>query len=96
LRQAKAWRGQGYWTVKRKTASGRFRRALAAVTGWIRTHRHRPKAEQHIGLARRLRGHNNYYGLQGNSEALYRFLYDVRCAWRKWLDRRSHKSRMTW
>jgi hypothetical protein len=36
----------------------------------------------------------NYYGIAGNSEALCRFLYEVRRLWRKWLDRRSHKARM--
>jgi group II intron reverse transcriptase/maturase len=87
---------QGYWIVKRKTAASRFRRALVALTGWIRTHRHLPKAVQHAGLVRRLRGHNNYYGLMGNSKALHCLLFEVRCAWRKWLDRRSHSSHMTW
>jgi RNA-directed DNA polymerase len=87
---------QGYWTVKRKTASSRFRQAVTKVAGWIRSQRHQPVAEQHTGLVSRLRGHDNYYGLQGNSDALSRFHFAVRCLWRKWLDRRSNEAYMTW
>ena len=53
-------------------------------------------AWQHKQLVRKLRGHNNYYGIRGNSAALLRFRYEVSRLWRKWLDRRSHKARMTW
>jgi RNA-directed DNA polymerase len=87
---------KGYWVVRRKTASGRFCRALVKVAEWIRFHRHDSVAEQHTGLVRRLRGHDNYYGILGNSRALARFHYEVGRLWRKWLDRRSHKARMTW
>lgn len=45
---------------------------------------------------RKLRGHDNYYGIIGNFASLYRFRYEVRRLWRKWLDRRSDKARMTW
>jgi len=87
---------RGFWVVKRKTASSRFGRALKRASEWFRSVRHRPVAWQHQKLVQKLRGHINYYGIAGNSEALCRFLYEVRRLWRKWLDRRSHKARMGW
>ncbi len=87
---------RGSWVVKRKTASSRFSRALKRASEWFRKVRHQPVAWQHEQLVRKLRGHDNYYGIVGNSEALYRLRYEVSRLWRKWLDRRSHKARMTW
>jgi hypothetical protein len=46
--------------------------------------------------ARKLRGHNNYYGIPGNSNALSPFPLRSWPLWRKWLDRRSDKACMTW
>jgi group II intron reverse transcriptase/maturase len=87
---------RGFWVVKRKTAGSRFRRALKRASEWLRSVRHQPVAWQHERLVRKLRGHNNYYGIVGNSQALCRFRFEVLRLWRKWLDRRSHKARMTW
>jgi RNA-directed DNA polymerase len=44
-----------------------------------------------------LRGHYNYYGVRGNSRALYRFFdWTKQCAF-KWLNRRGGKRRsFTW
>jgi len=87
---------RGSWVVKQKTASSRFSRALKRASVWFQEVRHQPVAWQHEQLVRKLRGHDNYYGLPGNSAALYRLRYEVRRLWRKWLDRRSHKAAMTW
>lgn len=87
---------RGDWVVKRKTAGNRFGRAVKRVYEWCRTHRHAPVVWQHDQLERKLRGHDNYYGITGNWKALTRFRYEVRRAWRTWLNRRSAKARMTW
>jgi len=87
---------RGFWAVKRKTASSRFSRAQTRIADWIRRNRHRPVVWQHRDLARKLRGHDNYYGVPGNSDGLGRFHHEVRRLWRKWLNRRSAKARMTW
>jgi group II intron reverse transcriptase/maturase len=87
---------RGSWVVKQKTASSRFGRALKRTSEWFRKVLHQPVAWQHEQLVRKLRGHDNYYGITGNFAALYRFRYEVRRLWRKWLDRRSDKARMTW
>ncbi len=71
-------------------------RALTAIRHWCRLHRHDPVAEQHRALRRKLSGHDAYYGITGNAAALERFHYEVPRIWRKWLDRRSNRARMTW
>jgi group II intron reverse transcriptase/maturase len=86
----------GTWVVKRQTAGTRFGRALQRVTSWCRKHLHRPIAEQHRHLVQSLRGHYGYFGITGNANALARFLFEVRCAWRRWLDRRSGRGAMPW
>src|ERR1700677_1815586 len=48
---------QGAWVVKRKTASSRLKRALAALSEWCRKNLHAPIKEQHQKLVQKLRGH---------------------------------------
>ena len=43
-----------------------------------------------------IRGHCNYYGLTGNGKRLSQFRYEIACIWRRWLSRRSRKSRINW
>lgn len=87
---------KGNWVVKRKTASSRFRRALSAISEWCRRYRHRPVREQWAELCAKLRGHNAYYGIVGNTASLARFLYWVKRVWRRWLSRRSQRSYVRW
>jgi RNA-directed DNA polymerase len=87
---------KGYWIPKRKTAKKRFSRALRAVAEWCRANRHRPLAYQQKQLNAKLLGHDRYYGLTGNYDALDRFHYEVRRIWRKWLCRRSQRGYVRW
>jgi RNA-directed DNA polymerase len=84
------------WVVKRKTSRDRFTRALKRISQWCRRHLHLPIKEQHRLLVLKLRGHDQYYGISGNSPAVARLHHEVRAIWRKWLDRRSQRSKMTW
>ena len=86
----------GYWVVKLKTAKGRFSRALKRVADWCRSHRHLPVRQQWESLTKKLRGHYQYFGVIGNGAALRRFRYETYGVWRCWLNRRSHRARMTW
>ena len=52
---------RGFWVIKRKTAKGRFGRALKRIAEWCRKVRHLPIPEQHEGLRRKLQGHYGYY-----------------------------------
>lgn len=92
----RSWMKKGQWVIQRRTAKGRFKRALMAIGQWCRTNRHRPLAEQQQKLSQKLRGHYAYYGLTGNGKALSRFGSSVNRVWRKWLSRRRAGNVMTW
>lgn len=87
---------KGRWVLKRKTAKGRFSRALRALNRWMKRARHLLLAMQAEKLGQRLSGHFGYYGIRGNSDAINRFHYEARRLWRKWLGRRSQRGYMTW
>jgi RNA-directed DNA polymerase len=87
---------RGFWVVKQMTASKRLRRALCAVADWCRRNRHRSISDQHATLSRKVRGHCAYYGITGNSAALWRFRCGLLKLWRKWLMRRSASARRSW
>ena len=73
----------GTWTVKRKTASDRFRRSLKSIAEWCRDHRFLSISEQQAALTAKLRGHFAYYGITGNSRSLSSFRHHARRAWHK-------------
>jgi RNA-directed DNA polymerase len=87
---------KGTWVVKRTTAPQSFGRALKRVAEWCRLNRHLPVKAQHAALSRKLRGHYAYFGIIGNARAINRFCFEVKAAWRKWLNRRSQRARMYW
>ena len=86
----------GYWVVKQKTATDRFRRTLKRIAVWCRYHRHEPVREQWAALRRRLLGHFGYFGITGNFKALRNLRYRVIAVWRKWLSRRSQRAWISW
>jgi group II intron reverse transcriptase/maturase len=86
----------GKWVVKRRTARDRFRRALKRIADWCRQHRHDKVRQQWAMLKQKLRGHFGYFGIRHNFRALHRFRESVKHVWRKWLDRRSRRARMSW
>jgi hypothetical protein len=51
---------------------------------------------QQGSLGKKLRGHYEYYGITGNSDAIKRFFQEAVEVWRKWLNRRSQNAKMTW
>ena len=84
------------WVPAFKTRKARLRRAIQSVADWCRRHRHLPVKEQHAALTRKLVGHYNYFGVNGNIRSLNKLRWHARRAWRAWLDRRSQRARMTW
>jgi group II intron reverse transcriptase/maturase len=84
------------WRVAFRTRGARLGRAINAAAEWCRRHRHDPVEEQHQALTRKLVGHYNYFGVNGNIRELRNLLYAVTRAWRKWLNRRSQRARMNW
>jgi group II intron reverse transcriptase/maturase len=86
----------GKWQMGCRTRGARLRRAIKAVSEWCQGHRHDLVKAQHLALTRKLNGHYNYYGVNGNITALKLMLNAVERMWRKWLDRRSQRARMNW
>jgi group II intron reverse transcriptase/maturase len=87
---------KGKWVAKRSTAKDRYRRSLAQVSQWCRTHRHDDLGKQQEVLTRKLRGHYGYFGVAGNHRALVAYRREVVRTWFKWLNRRSQQGRMNW
>jgi group II intron reverse transcriptase/maturase len=86
----------GSYVLKRRTSKNRIRRSLRRLNEWCRLHRHYPRPWQHEQLSRKLRGHDNYYGITGNFVALVKFRRRLQWIWRQWLNRRSQRKGMTW
>ena len=87
---------KGVWVPGFKTRKAKLRSAIQRFTAWCRRHRHDPVKEQHAALCRRLQGHYNYYGVNGNLRRLLSVRYQTLRAWFKWLNRRSQKRSKTW
>jgi group II intron reverse transcriptase/maturase len=88
---------RGGWRLGMKTRKARLQRALRNLGDWCRSHRHRPLMEQHAALSRRLRGHYQYFGVNGNMRSLKQVLHRTEQVWLKCLQRRSQRGRrLTW
>jgi len=79
-----------------KTRRARLARAIQRVYAWCRENRHLPVRQQHAKLVRRVQGHINYFGVNGNIQSLERFVHQVKRGWYKWLNRRSQRARLNW
>ena len=83
--------------VTRRTARKKLQAACQRLKAWSKQPRHLPGRKFFQRLNARLRGHYNYYGVRGNTRALYRFFnwaMDCACTW---LTRRGGKRKsFTW
>ena len=86
----------GTWMPGLKTRTARLRRAITAVADWCRSHRHDSVKEQHAALTRRIEGHFNYFGVNGNLRSLALLVRQAELAWRKWLSRRGQRTPLSW
>ncbi len=82
---------KGKWVLKRKTMRARLSRTLRDISAWCRKHRHYKIADQHAALCRKLRGHDAYFGITGNSRMLSVLRHWALHIWKKWLGRRSNR-----
>ncbi len=82
--------------VKRRTSRTKLRKAMAALTAWIKKNRHKGLRPLMATLIRKLRGHYNYYGVTHNSESLWEYWAHVNRVVFKWLNRRSQRRSFTW
>ena len=92
------WRAtrKGNWVPAMKTRRASLRKTLLRVGEWCRRHRHLSRAEQHAALSRKLHGHYQYFGINGNSRCLDKVLHQVKRLWFKWLQRRGQRKPIRW
>ena len=86
----------GRWEMWCKTRGESLRRFNRAVAERCRRHRHHEVQAQHAALKRRLVGHFNYFGVNGNARSMMRVRHATIRVWFKWLRRRSQRTRLTW
>jgi group II intron reverse transcriptase/maturase len=86
----------GRWEMACKTRSARLRRATKAVWDWCRRYRHQSIEVQHAALKRRIQGHFNYFGVNGNGRSMAALIEAAERAWYTWLRKRSQRTRLTW
>lgn len=87
---------KGSWRVGMKTRKASLRRAITSLSEWCRRHRHLPRKEQHATLSSKLRGHFQYFGVNGNMRSIRRVYNEAKVVWRKWLKRRSQRNKLDW
>jgi RNA-directed DNA polymerase len=87
---------KGNWAAACRTRRARMARAIQRVNDWCRENRHQVVRQQHVQLVRRVQGHINYFGVNGNTHCLRRFVHQVKRSWYKWLNRRSQRARLSW
>jgi RNA-directed DNA polymerase len=86
----------GRWMPAFKTRKARLKRAIKAADEWCRRHRHKFVKDQHATLERKLVGHYNYFGVNGNLRSLAMLWHKLRRSWRAWLSRRSQRGHINW
>ncbi len=86
----------GWFWIRRKTDSKRMRVKLKQVKDQVKQRQHLPVPEQGQWLASVVRGHQNYYAVPGNSDAVNNFRNQVTRHWYKALRRRSQRTRLNW
>ena len=90
----RSWKGG--WALGFRTRKARQRRTIQAIDDWCRSHRYLPIKAQHATLERKLSGHYNYFAVSGNQQRVEALADRAKYIWRKWLRRRSQRTRMNW
>jgi retron-type reverse transcriptase len=96
LRLVMKWLNAGVLEAQRITDKKKMAARLKSVIAELMRRRHLPVPEQGRWLASVIRGHEAYYAVPGNAEAVAAFRYHVTRHWRFALSRRSQKGRVTW
>jgi RNA-directed DNA polymerase len=87
---------RGRFVLKRKSRGDRMRTKLKEIKEEMRRRRHQPVSEQGKWLQQVVAGFFEYHAVPTNSRALRRFRHHVTDLWRRSLQRRSQKDRITW
>ena len=83
----------GRFWLRRVTVKKRMRAKIKAVTAEMKRRRHPPIPEQGRWLASVVRGHQGYYAVPGNYEAVNAYRTQIARSWFQALRRRSQRAR---
>jgi RNA-directed DNA polymerase len=86
----------GQFWLRRVTIRKRMRGKLREVNDQLKRRRHQPVPVQGQWLRSVVQGHLDYYAVPGNTDAVAAFRYQVTRHWRRALQRRSQRTRITW
>jgi len=84
---------KGRFQLKRKTIGKRMRRKLLSLKIEMQKRRNWSIPEMGRWLTRVLIGHYRYYGVPGNYRSLHGFRQAVMMLWRRWIIRKSQRSK---
>ncbi|MCC5790976.1 MAG: group II intron reverse transcriptase/maturase [Opitutales bacterium] len=87
---------RGKKTVKRKTSKKKFRQSLVNLKQWLQKNRSRPLKQIAKDLRSKYRGYYNYYGVIGNSDAIWKYWHKSRKIIFRGLNRRSQRLSYNW
>ena len=87
---------QGGFKLLRQTQRTRMARSLKRVTAELKRRRHQPLGKQGSWLRSVLNGHNQYFAVPGNLQAITSYRNAVLRAWRSALRSRSQRDHKTW
>ena len=86
----------GKYRVHIQTSKLKLKLKRQAVKAWLREHMHAPLALTFQSLNRKLQGHVNYYGINGNSKMVANFFLYVKTAFIRVLRARGQKRPIKW
>jgi RNA-directed DNA polymerase len=87
---------RGAFQLQRKSRGDRMRAKLREIKEALRKRMHEPIPDQGRWLKQVVRGFFAYHAVPTNSRALVAFRHHVTNLWRRTLQRRSQKDRLTW
>ena len=87
---------QGKYRVGIRTSKKKLKAKRQAAKAWVRSRMVMPVSETMERVAAVIRGHCNYYGVNGNLRSLYKFYEYMRYITHKMLNRRSQRGRVTY
>ena len=87
---------KGDYRVGIRTSQKKLKSKRSAVKSWLKEHMHDKIESLMNTLNRKLQGHYQYYGVNGNYKALQGFEYYVKYTLYKTLRRRSQKDHTSW
>lgn len=86
----------GKYRVGVRSSAKKLKAKRQAVKAWLKENMHKPISETMTKLNRKVEGHYDYYGVNGNFEALVKFAWYVRYTAFRMFNRRSQKRSMKW